>query len=381
MRSFTSSSESPQGSVTPSAERLTAADRPGEAQPVPERPVPDRPFGVLLLVALALFAAMLGGWEGYWRAQGAVPGAHDDAALWAIQRRRIDAGEGDATVITAASRSLFDVELPVWERLSGRRPIQLAIAGTSPAFAVEDLAADPKFHGRLLIGIAPDVFFSGYEFMKGFGEFTHKESPSQRVGKWLSMHLVEPYFAFYDDDFALSTVLQRQTFWPDSFGRPRVLHVRKLSVMEPDRNNFMWSKVENDPDYRALCRRVWAQEFDPPSTDPKEIAETRKTRDAQIERMVKAIATLRARGVPVVFVREPSAGDYLAYENRDYPRAETWDPLLARTGAPGIYFSDYPQLTHYDLPEWSHMSKASAERYTADLYHILSTDFAAAGHW
>ena len=34
-----------------SAERLTASDRPGVAQPVPERPVPPKPWGRMALIA------------------------------------------------------------------------------------------------------------------------------------------------------------------------------------------------------------------------------------------------------------------------------------------------------------------------------------------
>jgi hypothetical protein len=62
--------------------------------------------------------------------------------------------------------------------------------------------------------------------------------------------------------------------------------------------------------------------------------------------------------VPVIFVRHPSAGEYLAHEERTVPRRLSWDVLLAETGAPGIYFQDYPQLRSYDLPEWPHMSRA-----------------------
>ena len=81
--------------------------------------------------------------------QGAVPGYHNSNAEWAQQRRRIDAGEGDKTVLVGSSRILFDVQLPVWERVTGERPIQLAIEGTSPVPVLEDLADDPNFTGRL----------------------------------------------------------------------------------------------------------------------------------------------------------------------------------------------------------------------------------------
>src|SRR6476469_3612167 len=97
--------------------RQTAADRPGVAQPIPERPIPSQPWNRVALAAVALFALLLGGWEWYWRDFGATPGARNSEALWAIQRRRIDNGEGDATVLLGSSRVYFDVQLPVWEKL------------------------------------------------------------------------------------------------------------------------------------------------------------------------------------------------------------------------------------------------------------------------
>jgi hypothetical protein len=134
------------------------------AQPVPLRPVPVQPWGRMLLGAVLLCAVLLGGWEAYWRAYNVRPSISNSDGLWAMQRRRIDAGEGDATVLLGASRLFFDVQLPVWERLSGRRPIQLSLEGTSPVTAMQDLAADPKFTGRLIVGIAPQVFFQGFRY-------------------------------------------------------------------------------------------------------------------------------------------------------------------------------------------------------------------------
>ncbi len=369
-------------SSTSSSERLTAADRPGVAQPVPTREIPDRPWWPILFGALLLAVTLTGAWEWHWRGFGAVPGYRDDEAMWARQRRRIDAGAGDATVLVGSSRTLFDLQLRVWQRLSGRRPIQLAIVGTSPLSVLEDLANDPAFTGRLVIGIAPDIFFSGREYRGTFVRYAAKETPSQRVGKILSMHLVEPWFAFYDPDFALFPLLRRQA-WPTRKGAPDHLQVRKILVMEADRNTHMWSKLETDANYRALARRIWAQEFnDPPPTAAK-AAENRRTLDQQIARTAAAIAKLRARGIAMVFMRAPSAGEYLAYENRVYPRRTTWDVLLAKSGTPGIHFEDYPTLQGYDLPEWSHMTKASAEGYTKAFYGILERKYPLTGaaHW
>lgn len=353
--------------------RVTAADRPGVAQPVPVRPVPAQPWGRILLGAVLLLALLVAGWEEYWRAYGVKPGLANSFGLWAIQRRRIDHGEGAATVVISDSRLFFDLQLPVWEKLDGKRPIQLGLEGTSALIFLEDLAADPKFTGRLLVGVAPQVFFGGFGYRAGVLKYYRKESPSQRIGQWLSMHLLEPWFAFDDSDFALATVLERQP-WPVRPGRTWRMPVRKLSVIESDRNTHMWGKVETDPAYRALMREVWLHDLAPTEDDPPP-AKMQENAMKQVERAAKAVHTLQARGVKVLFVRSPSTGPYLEYDNRNFPRKTSWDVLLARSGAPGIHFEDYPELQGLEQPEWSHLSRAAAEQYTASLYQIIDRDF------
>ena len=383
MPSSTSSSEAAAAAIPVGAaferpgfkQRLTAADRPGVAQPVPERDVPEQPWGRIYLIMLVLLLAMLAGWEGYWRNYGAEPGFRNSDGEWARQRRRIDEGEGDKTVLVGSSRVLFDMQLPVWQSITGERPIQLALEGTSPIPVLEDLAADPKFTGRLLVGVAPDLFFSGFAFRGSAIAYSRKEGPSQRSGSWLSMHLLEPYLAFYDPDFALATVVRRQP-WPLRPGMPQSTRVRKLMVQPSnDRETHMWQKVETDPQYSALARSIWAENFahaPPPMDTP---AKKAKVIDEQIAKASAAINTLRARGVRVVFIRPPSAGEYYAFEQRWMPRAESWDLLLQRTGVPGIHFEDHPEMQGYLLPEWSHLSASEARRFTAAVVPLIEQGF------
>ena len=356
--------------------RLTAADRPGIAQPVPERDIPDRRWGAIMLAALIMTLLMLGAWEWHWRAFGVEPSITNSDALWAIQRRRINHGEGNgATVLIGSSRMLFDLQLPVWQQLSGKRPIQLALEGTSPMFALEDLADDSNFqNGRLLVGVAPDIFFSGFAYRGGVLKYTRKQSPSQRVGQWLSMHFVEPFLAFDDPDYALPTVLERQDWWPVRPGMHPRKDVRKLMVVvDEDRASHIWDKLEKDPAYAALAQSIWAQHFEPGPGMPSP-AELRKTIDEQIARAAVAVAKLRKRNVELIFVRTPSAGGYLAFEDKVFPRAKTWDMLLAKTGAPGVHFQDHPELQGFWLPEWSHLAARDAVRFTAALYRIIEHD-------
>ncbi len=360
--------------VRPGFIRQTASDRPGVAQPVPVRDIPAQPWGRILLASVVMTALLVGGWEAYWRAFGATPSYRNSNGEWAEQRRRIDAGEGAKTVLIGSSRVLFDVQLPVWERIAGERPIQLALQGTSSVLALEDLADDPKFTGHLLVGVAPELFFSGFAIRADVFPYYHKQGPSQRSGNWLSKHLLEPVFAFYDPDFALGAVV-RSLPWPGRVGLHERTDVPKLMVQDADRNSHMWRKVEADPQYRALARSTWLQHFGKPPPGMDTPQKLQKFIDTQIDRAVAAVAKLRARGVQVLFLRAPSIGPYYAFEQRAFPRATTWDVLLRRTGAPGIHFEDYPQLQGYDQPEWSHLSASEADRFTAALVPIIKADY------
>ena len=355
--------------------RLTAADRPGVAQPVPVRDIPPQPWGPILIGAVVMSLIMLAAWEWYWRNYGAVPTYRNSDGQWAEQRRRIDTGEGSKTVLIGSSRVLFDVQLPIWEKITGERPIQLAMDGTSAVPVLEDLATDSNFTGRLLIGVTPDLFFSGFAYRGSVIPYFHKQAPSDRIGFWLSHYLLEPLLAFYDPDFALDVVVRRQA-WPARSGVASRMPVRKLRVSDGDRNTMMWRKVEVDPVYRDMARRIWSQNFTGPPPPGMETPAKRQVRfDALIARAGKAVDTLRARGVQMVFLRGPSVGDYYAFEQKVVPRATTWDLLLKKSGVPGIHFEDYPVLQGYESPEWSHLTAAEARRFTAALVPLAEGEF------
>jgi hypothetical protein len=342
-------------------------DDPAAAQGPVLRPLPGRALGGAAALALLLFALGFAAWEGYWRAYGAVPGYRNSDGLWAMQRRRIDQGEGDALVVIGSSRIFFDLRLDVWERLSGERPIQLALEGTSPLTFLEDLAADEDFTGRLLVGVTPAPFVRPGGIRAGALDYYRKETPAQRAGQWLSMHLLEPWLAFYDPDFALFTVFERQ-HWPPRAGARDYMEVRKLAVTGRDRDTRLWDKLVDDPEYADLAKRIWRQFWQtppPPGMDPA------KATEAAVARAAAAIGRLRARGVEVILVAPPSDGEFRAFEQKVFPRARLWDPLVARAGAPGIHFEDHPDMQGLELPEWSHLSPADSVRYTRALHRAV----------
>ena len=99
--------------------------------------------------------------------------------------------------------------------------------------------------------------------------YAHKQSPSQRVGQWLSMHLIEPYLAFDDPTMRWRRCSRdsRGRSAPASTGLPRCA---SSPIHEADRNTHLWSKVANDPQYRELARSIWREGFAPSEDPPPE---------------------------------------------------------------------------------------------------------------
>jgi hypothetical protein len=138
----------------------------------------------------------------------------------------------------------------------------------------------------------------------------------------------------------------------------------------------MWSKLVTDASYRAIARGIWLQQINaPPPPGFETPAKAGAIAQRQIALAAAAVAKLRARGVRVVFLRAPVIGPYYAFEQKVAPRAHTWDVLLQLTGAPGIAFSNYPQLQGFDQPEWSHLSEPAARQFTAALVPLVQSAF------
>jgi hypothetical protein len=346
-------------SSTSSFERLTAADRPGVAQPVPERPVPAQPWGPIALAVVLIVAALMGAWEWRMRQLQLVPGDFDDgASAWAEQRRRIDAGNV-AVAIVGDSRILFDTDLAHFEALTGVRPVQLALPGTNGRPFLQDLAADPDFKGLAIVGITEGSYFRDEVGLMADALDTYKfESPAKRsshlITTWLARRL-----AFLDEAYRLSVLTKRlDTGWRAGARSPYG-EVWKIATSKDERQTAMWGRIETDATLRDHARSVWVQPR-PNSGVPVAADVIARTQDATRE----AVKAIRARGGDVVFVRPPSSPELRVHEDARIPRPAGWDALLAVADVRGVHFDDYPSMQGLAIPEWSHLSRACAPVFT-----------------
>src|SRR4030095_7960805 len=117
------------------------------------------------ILALLLSGVAVLSWEFYLRKafyteQSGLKFSYDDnEALWANKRAMVYEPTDQATVFIGSSRMRFDIDIPLWQRMTGEHAIQLALDGGDPRPVLADLANDKNFKGKLLVDITEGIFF------------------------------------------------------------------------------------------------------------------------------------------------------------------------------------------------------------------------------
>jgi hypothetical protein len=340
-----------------------------EQDDVTVRVIPRARFVPAAWLVLAMVTAGVAAWEWKMRSLGLVAGDLDDSREnWAVERGRIADGEHDGVVILGGSRILFGTSLDVWQELTGRRPVQLALPGMSGQRFLADIAHRSQFDGLVVIDVTPEQFFRegpGNPQFEGVLDMWDEIGPARRAGhriaQFLSRHL-----AFLDDQYsAMMLIEQLQIRDREGIVGP-YLRPWKLSETYDDRQHYLWTEIERNERLRAHAIKVWMNIQRPAPTEEqiaKVCAEVRAS-----------VAAIRARGGDVVFLRLPSAGAYYAREQLKVPRALSWDRLLREAGTFGIHFEDHPEMQGLDLPELSHLSREDAARFTRAHVEVLANE-------
>jgi hypothetical protein len=321
------------------------------------------------LLAGATLILGLGRWEWQMRALGLrTMDVDDGVAQWAAERRVLASGPRDGIVILGDSRGLYDTNLRVWQQLTGRAPVQLAIADADPLPALRDLADDPRFAGLVVVGasdtallLPPDSVAAGARVRSSseYLGYAQSLSLSQRLDHWLKLGLSR-HLAMLDSNYSLFNLLGDLP-WDDRIGVVRRAFrsagTFKLGELLDGRQAVLWRRAECDPQLRLQWQRHWAS-----------LLPTTPVSDADIGRAITAlrepIARIRARGGEVVFLRPPSTGGLRRSEETILPRQRGWDRLLRETQSLGLHFEDYEDMQGLRVPDWSHLSADSARRYT-----------------
>lgn len=317
--------------------------------------------GLLALVIVLLFFTF---WEYHLRSQGLGISYDDGGPLWSDKRSQVYVPSDKATVFIGSSRHKFDLDIHTWQSVTGEKAIQLAFEGTSPLLALDDLANDTLFKGKLVIDVTEGLMFSLAPYyamrIKGALGYYKKMTPTQRFSFQVN-HVLESQLVFLDKDFfSLHALLSKkiparkgfmgEPDFPVEFGRVTF-----------DRQDKMTDRFVHDTTLQNKVKGIWGLLSKMAASAPPPAKQ-------QIDSIFAVVKTdidkIRSRGGQVLFVRSPSTGPFREGEKMAFPRQLFWDRILASTGSPGIHFDDYPSLSQFQCPEFSHLTPADAVTYT-----------------
>ena len=346
-----------------------------------ERPIPPAPWrGVTVVITIVVIAATAL-WEWHARSLGYAPTLNDNEDLWVQARRKV---QPESIVIIGDSRAWFDCDLDEFQKGLGKRPVQLAIAGSTVFPVLDDLARDETFHGTIICSFVPMLFFAPpgsppMERAEKTVKRLHNQTPAQRVSEYLGIWLEEHVAFLKPDDLSFEALLNGLPI-PNRLGAqvpPRFPPY--FDVVDHERRARMWEKcAEPGSELAKRIQQIWLPLFTPPpppSYVPKDIfmAKMKEGIEKRFADVTAAVAKIRARGGKIVFVRFPHTGGLKELEDKITPRQQNWDPLLQMTKAPGIYYSDFSDLSGFDCPEWSHLTAGDSVEFSRRLVPHLRT--------
>jgi hypothetical protein len=340
-----------------------------------ERPIPPLQWrGITATTVIVTFVATVA-WELYARALGYAPTLNDNDDLWAITRRKV---QPESIVIIGDSRGWFNVDLDEFEKGLGKRPIQLAAPGSTTFPVLDDLAKDENFHGTIICSVVPHLFFAppGSPPMeraeKNVKRF-HNQTPAQRVSEYLGMWLEDHVAYLKPDDLSLQGLLNELPIPNRPGAQVPPTFPPYFQTEDRERRARMWEKcAEPGSELAKRIQQIWIPLFSlppPPSYIPQDVfmAKMKEGIEKRFADTVAAVEKIRARGGKIVFVRFPHSGGLKEIEDKITPREQTWEPLLQMTHVPGIYYSDFSELSGFNCPEWSHLSAGDSVEFSKRL--------------
>lgn len=329
-----------------------------------------------LIITCFLSILSLTAWEFFWRTQGKTPSLDDNKDLWAVQRSKVEKATSNDVILTGSSRTLFDIQLNEWEKVTGIRPIQLASTGASPLPIFSDIVNNTKFNGTIVVGVAPGVFFSttyskanSWRKAQSTVDYFTKRTYAQRLNHILSIPL----------DQNLAFISSSEEKWTSNIDLKTILNNIEIGnrvhqEMPPfyefqnialDRNLEMTPRTVSDTAFANTIKKVWF--FFGKTSPPPD-------KKSSIELFMKDAKKFLERGGNLILLRCPSSGGLREGENRVVPRAEFWDDLVNQAKVKSYHFEDYEQFKDLECPEWSHLSATDAQFFTTELVKIMIKD-------
>ena len=311
-------------------------------------------------LALLLTLVVVGGWEWLMRDAGLGPEYADNRSLWISARHSLNQHGDNAIALLGASRLQYAVDVETMSEAFDRPVIQLAVEGTSALALLENLAADPRFHGTVIYSVAPAFALNSAlprvvaGKQREWVQHYLGQSRSRRMEQAMRLYL-QGKLAFRSPDAKLTRVtptIAETGALPDKDQKTtfsnRVLHKD-------------YSKVTAEIDELGMVQ------FYLENTVPFSLPEF----EVVLNYLETLVQMLRAKGVDVFVLQLPSSAEVYMLESVLFPRERYWAVMEQRLDATFIHADDYPEMANFMSQDGSHIDSKRIVEFTNDLAGVL----------
>jgi len=324
----------------------------------------------IFLSALAIAFSLLAVHEYYFRVvEGWTPGYDDNAEMWSYWRRQVDKLTSEDVLIVGSSRSHFNINIHLFESLTGHRPIMLSVPGGSPYFTFEDIVKKSNFNGLLLVGVAPGLFYTlgtggGAMWIKNDRvDFFYKQTYASRFSQSVYRY-IDPHFSYLDPEISIKNLINRiHPTDRDSIQHPPIWP--PMVSMDFYRNIRMNPGMETETVLQNQQTKIWDGDWKNWYAD---------SLDVILNHYSSLVQEFTKKGGRIAFIQSPVTGKYLHYEPILFPRETYWNALLEKSQVKGYHYEDYPEMKAMTPPEWSHLNRKDADQFTRLLVTLLKQD-------
>jgi hypothetical protein len=326
----------------------------------------------LLMLAVVILA--IGAWEIYLRSQNLEPSYDDNDALWANQRARVYEPADETVVFIGSSRIKYDLDIPTWEKLTGKKAVMLAMTGSNPRPVLANLANDEKFKGHLVIDVTEILFLSNAPFYSEKPNTNlayYKDRTPAQLASFQLNHFLESQLVFLDEDYLTINAKLKDLQIPN---RPGVF------VMPPfpigfERTQFSEQALMSNEFVSVKSQQqqmidIWHMLMSGPKPPPM----PEEALMAIIQSVKSDVEKIQARGGDVIFVRTPSTGMMGKGEKMAFAKDKFWDKLLKETRCKGFHYADSRVMSQLVCIEESHLKPTDAVIFTTALVKMLQTE-------
>jgi hypothetical protein len=269
---------------------------------------------------------------------------------------------------------IIDFDTDIYAGATGIRPVQLAIEGKSPLAVLANLADDHNFDGTVICDFH-EVFVYVTE---GTRNSRMNLSSQDFVKAYTDRSFLTDLLPARVDEYSHKFFTQTFVFQLPELRPTNAIHYFVRGQLPPKpqdagiitRDGMTVSLRGRQPTNEELEKL--RQHFEELTVSCINSTTTSTSLRADVATYVDGLVRrIQSRGGKVVFVCFPMGGKLWEINERAYPKKDYWDFLASHSAGTWIHFSDYPLLSGYNLPDWSHLDADGRLKFTKALTDIL----------